>query len=288
MELVDELIEKRDRHNAEAEKHKRTRDRLNDETRSWVGRRDELNAQAREFLEMANQHRSRRDELNDEVKEAKAQRDIWNRKVNDLSEKLAKKKREKMPRGGPTIGQLKKRLRTLEFQQMTSVLKTDKEKALIEAIAELQAEIKEKESQLEKDESVKNLINEANVARDPAEHFHSQVGVLAEAAQKEHDSMVEIYEKSDAVRKEADAAQENFIKCKLQADEEHQKHIELIQQVHDFDKMLSGLRQKTAVTTVTTEKKTMREEAAEIYERFKRGEKLSTEDLMTLQKSGYL
>jgi uncharacterized coiled-coil DUF342 family protein len=165
MELVEELIEKRDRHNADAEKHKRSRDRLNDETRSWVAQRDEFNAQAREFLEMANQHRQRRDELNEEVKEAKAQRDIWNRNVNELAEKLARKKREKMPRKGPTIGQLKKRLRNLEFQQMTSVLKTDKEKELIEAIAELQAEIKEKESQLEKDESIKSLIKEAAEAR---------------------------------------------------------------------------------------------------------------------------
>lgn len=288
MELVDELIEKRDRHNAEAEKHKRTRDRLNDETRGWVARRDELNAQAREFLEMANQHRSRRDELNEEVKEAKAQRDIWNRKVNELSEKLAKKKREKMPRGGPSIGQLKKRLRDIEFQQMTSVLKSDKEKVLIDAIAELQAEIKEKEAQLEQDESVKSLIKEASEARDQAEHNHAQVGSLAEDAQKEHDSMVEIYEKSDAVRKEADGAQENFIKCKLQADEEHHKHIELIKQVHDFDKMLSGLRQKTSTVSVTSDKKTAREEAVEVYERFKKGEKLSTEDLMLLQKSGYL
>jgi uncharacterized coiled-coil DUF342 family protein len=100
--------------------------------------------------------------------------------------------------------------------------------------------------------------------------------------------MVEIYEKSDAVRKEADAAQENFIKCKLQADEEHHKHIELIKQVHDFDKMLSGLRQKKVVVSTTAEKRTEREEAAEIYERFKKGEKLSTEDIMLLQKSGYL
>jgi uncharacterized coiled-coil DUF342 family protein len=265
MELVEELIEKRDRHNAEAEKHKRSRDRLNDETRGWVARRDELNAQAREFLEMANQHRSRRDELNDEVKEAKSQRDIWNRKVNELAEKLARKKREKMPRKGPTIGQLKKRLRTLEFQQMTSVLKPDKEKELIEAIAELQTEIKEKEAELEKDDAIRNLIKEAAEARESAEHHHSQVGQLAEDAQREHDSMVEIYEKSDAVRKEADKAQENFIKCKLQADEEHHKHIELIKQVHDFDKMLSGLRQKKVTVTTTAEKRTEREEAAEIY-----------------------
>ncbi len=290
MELVEELIEKRERHNAEAEKHKRFRDKLNDETRSWVARRDELNAQAKEFLEMANSHRSRRDELNQEVREAKGDRDIWNRKVNELAEQLARKKREKMPRSGPTIGQLKKRLKDLEFQQMTSVLKPDKEKALIESIGELQKEVKEREAQLEKDDEVRGLMKDASEARERAEANHARVGELAEAAQKEHDAMVEIYEKSDAVRREADGAQENFIKSKLHADEEHHKHIEMIKQVHDFDKMLSGLRQREVITSPirTVGRRTDQDEAKQVYERFKKGEKLSTDDLMTLQKSGLL
>jgi len=289
LELVDELIEKRDRHNADAERHKRFRDKLNDETRAWVARRDELNAQAREFLEMANSHRTMRDQLNEEVRGTKKDRDEWNRNVNEFAEKLAKKKREKMPRSGPTIGQLKKRLKNLEFQQMTSVLKPDKEKVLIEAIGQLLSEIREKEEQLEKDDDIRSLMTEATEAREMAEKFHAKVGELAESAQKEHDAMAEIYEKSDAVRKEADGAQENFIKSKLQADEEHQKHIELIKQVHDFDKMLSGLRQRDVLPSIKTGgRRSVHAEAENVYERFKKGEKLSTEDLMTLQKSGYL
>jgi uncharacterized coiled-coil DUF342 family protein len=134
-------------------------------------------------------------------------------------------------------------------------------------------------------------MKDASEARELAEVNHARVGELAEAAQKEHDAMVEIYEKSDAIRREADKAQENFIRCKLQADEEHQKHIEMIKQVHDFDKMLSGLKQRETITTPIRSpagRRTAQDEAKEVYERFKKGEKLSTEDLMTLQKSGLL
>jgi len=288
VELVEELLSKRERHNAEAEKHKRSRDKLNDETKRWVMKRDELNAQARSLFESANVHRSKRDELNDQVKKAKADRDIWNRKVNELSDKLARKKKEKMPKMGPTIGQLKKQLKALEFQQMTSVLKPDKERAIIEEISKLQSEIRQKEAELEKDEDIKNLVKETSEARDKAEEHHAKVGELAEAAQREHDTMEDKYRQSEAIRKEADGAQANFIKCKVQADEEHQKHIELIKQVHDFDKMLSGLRQKEVMVDSKVEKKSVMEEAEDIYERFKKGEKLSTEDLLTLQKSGYI
>jgi uncharacterized coiled-coil DUF342 family protein len=168
------------------------------------------------------------------------------------------------------------------------VLKPEKERELIDAIADLQSEIREMEAEIEGDEEVKKLMAEATDARDKAEHYHAMVEEMAEASQREHDLMMEIYDKSDAVRKEADKAQESFIKCKIQADEEHQKHIELIRQVHDYDKMLSGIRQRETAATITDDKKMAKDEAKDIYERFKRGEKLSTEDLMTLQKSGYL
>ncbi len=56
--------------------------------------------------------------------------------------------------------------------------------------------------------------------------------------------MIQLYEKADTLRKEADEAQEKFIENKVKADDEHKKHIENIRQVHDYDKIITGLRQK--------------------------------------------
>ncbi len=292
MELVEELIEKRERHNADAEKHKHLRDKLNEQTKEWVQKRDELNSQARELIEGANSHKSKRNDLNQEVRDTKVHRDEWNKKVNELAEKLAKKKRDKEPRKGPSIRQQKKKLKALELQQMTSVMKPDKEKELIEQIGVLSKEIRGMEKELEGDEDIKTLLDDATEARDKAEYYHAKVEELADSSQAEHDAMMAVYDKSDAIRKEADKAQENFIKCKVQADEEHQSHIELIRQVHDYDKMLSGLRQRDSATPFTPsapgEPRSAKDEAKEVYEKFKKGEKLSTEDLMILQKSGYL
>jgi len=294
VELVEELNEKRERYNAEAEKHRHHRDKLNEQTREWVRKRDELNAQARDFIDAASAHKIRRNELNQEVRDIKVQRDLWNRKVNETAEALAKKKREKEPLKGPPIRVLKKKLKELELKQQTSVLKPSEEKELIDQMRQLNGEIKEKEKDLEGDDEIKTLLAEATEAREKAEYYHAKVEELAVQSQKEHDDMMELYDKSDAVRKEADKAQENFIKCKVQADEEHQKHIEMIKQVHDYDKMLSGIRHRDSTGEPGTEMPTMierksdRDEAKEIYERFRKGEKLSTEDIMLLQNSGYL
>jgi len=70
-ELIGDLEEKRARHNADAERHKKQRDELNDKTKEWAERRDELNSQVRKFIDEANQKRESRDKLNSEVREAK-------------------------------------------------------------------------------------------------------------------------------------------------------------------------------------------------------------------------
>ena len=288
MELLEELELKRERENGEAERHRRRRDELNDKTREWVMRRDDLNAQVRALVEEAMGHRQKRDELNSQVKKSKEERDVWNRRVNEFSDRLNELKRRKLPNGTIPLSRLKRELRDLEFKQMTSVLTQNKEAELIKEMTRVQAEVRRIEQALEQDAEVKKALEELRDAKDRAESAHRMVGQLAEQAQREHDAMTELYERSDELRKQADLAQEEFIKTKMLSDEEHRKHIENILQVHDFDKIIQGIRMKTYKAREETEGVSAKRQAELIFERFKRGEKLSTEDLMTLQKSGYL
>src|SRR4030042_386829 len=243
-EMVGDLEEKRARHNADAERHKRIRDELNDKTKEWAENRDVLNSKVRGLIEEANAKRESRDKLNSEVREAKALRDEWNRKFNDLSDSAMALRREKMPKSGLSIRKFKAELRALEKKHMTSVLTADKEKALMKEMSQLDAKIKEMEMEIEQFSEVKTAEKDAREAKDNAENFHKKVSELAEKAQVEHDAMLKLYEEADKLRKEADAAQERFIESKLAADEEHREHIEHIRQVHDFDKLISGIRDR--------------------------------------------
>jgi uncharacterized coiled-coil DUF342 family protein len=287
-ELLEDLEQKRTISNQDAERHKRLRDELNQKTKEWVQKRDELNAQVRELVDQAAKHRELRDELNQKVKDSKVKRDEWNQKVSEFNESVTQLKRANLPRDGPPIAKLKKELRALEFKYETSTLTSEKERELVELLSNLNHQIKEREKSLEQNDDIKDAITELREARDQAEEYHKKVSEYAELAQAEHDSMIELYEKADALRKEADHAQEMFIQTKLQADEEHRKHIEQIRQVHDFDKIVTGLRQKARKARKKKEESAAKKEAEDIFDRFKAGEKLSTEDLMTLQKSGYL
>ena len=283
-----DLEKEREELNREAENHKRKRNILNDKTKEWVEKRDFFNAKVRGIVDEASMHRESRDKLNEEVQGLKKERDQWNAKVNESTETVSRIKRRNLPKGRVPLGKLKKDLRALEFRQMTSVLTPDKEKDLIEDMSRIENEIKARETELEENEEVKLAIKELKETKEEAEALHKKVGEVADDAQMEHDKMTELYETSDGSRKEADLAQEEFIKTKMLADEEHRMHIDYIRKVHDLDKIISGMRFKYRMARVRGDEKVAMREAEDIYERFKNGEKLSTEDLMTLQKSGYL
>jgi uncharacterized coiled-coil DUF342 family protein len=292
-ELLDDLEQKRAMNNGEAEKHKRLRDDLNDKTKEWVQKRDELNGEVRKLVDEAAKHREERDKLNVEVRAAKVARDEMNNKVNELSKKVTELKKVNQPKEGvqqiPVV-KLRKDLKQLEFSYQTQswgIENRDKEKELVEKIKQLDKEIKEREKSLEQNAEVKNAIRDLREAKDAAEAEHRRVGELAERAQTEHDTMIQLYEKADTMRKEADKAQENFLENKAKADEEHRKHIENIRQVHDYDKIITGLRQKAKKAKKKKDDTSAQKEADDIFEKFRKGEKLSTEDLMALQKSSY-
>ncbi|MBP7086778.1 MAG: phosphoserine phosphatase, partial [Methanomassiliicoccales archaeon] len=230
-----------------------------------------------------------RDKMNEQVRAAKDARDKFNEQVSELNKKVMALKKDNVPQEGPSVAKLKKDLKQLEFIHMTSGdLKRDKEKALVEQMKALQIQIREREKSLEANDEVRQAITLLREAKDKAEEQHRLVSELAEGAQNEHDAMIKIYEEADKLRKEADEAQEKFIETKGKADEEHRRHIDHIRQVHDYDKIITGLRQKARKARKKKDESVAMKESEEIFDKFKRGEKLSTEDLMVLQKSGYL
>ena len=287
-EIIDELEDKRNNLNVKAEDYKNKRERFNAETKKLAEQRDHLNDKVKKLIKEASEHRKNRDEINTKVKDAKTMREKLNRDYNELTEEVNRLKKEKLPKGGIPLGKLRAELKKIEFKQMTSVLTSDKEKELIEMLSKLQTEIRNRESLLEMNTEIQAAMTKLKESKDNAEEQHRQVSQLADTAQKEHELMVRLFEQSDTLRRDADSAQEKFIKAKMKADDQHKNHIIYIKQVRELDKIISGLRRKRRKAKVSKTKTQAKKEATDIYEKFKSGEKLSTEDLMQLQKAGYL
>jgi uncharacterized coiled-coil DUF342 family protein len=282
-DAADELERKRAESNARADEHRANRDRLNAQARSLADDRgrvlDDLHAKSAE----AQDHRRQRDGLNDQVREAKRLREEWNRKLQETSDRVQELKRNRTPRPGAIpVWKLRKDLRELEFRHMTSAHSPDQEKRLVEEMKKLEAAIREQDDQLRQDPQVEGAIAALNEARTEAERHHQVVSQLAEEAQKEHEAMVGLYEVVDDLRRQADEVQAKLIESKAAADEAHRAHITSIEEVRDIEKMLYAARGGRAPSMWAGEPP--KEE--DFLARLKKGEKVSTEDLLELQKTG--
>lgn len=287
-EIIRELEDKRNLLNKEAEDHRRYRDKYNSDTKHWAGDRTKNNERAKQSLIQANEHKLKRDDINKEVQDAKKERDLLNKEYNKMADKVNAVKKSRLPKEGVSLNKLKREKKKLEFKQMTSVLSPEKERELVDMLGQLEEQIKSRESELEMNKEIRQAIQEAMKAKDKAELVHKQVNELAENAQNQHDQMVLLYKEANRCRKEADFAQDNFIENKEVADQEHNNHIFYIRQVHDYDKILAAIKRKYRKAKKEKTESIAKQQAEDIYEKFKKGEKLSTEDLMCLQKAGYL
>ena len=280
----EELEKKRAESNARADESRARRDRLNAEARATADERsrilDELHAKSAE----AQDHRRHRDELNAAVREEKRLREEWNHKLQELGDKVQELKRNRAPRPGAVpVWRLRKELKELEFRHMTTALTGDQEKRLIEEMKRLEAAIREQDDQLRQDPEVEQTLKAFAEARTEAEKHHAAVGELAEEAQRAHEAMVHLYESVDELCRQADEVQAKLIEVKTQADDAHRAHIAAIEEVRDIEKMLYAARGGRAPAS-WGEAEPPKEE--DFLARLKKGEKVSTEDLLELQKSG--
>jgi len=283
-EDIRNLEKKRDKLNAKAEDHKFRRDKLNDQTKSLIREREGVNNQIRKLVKEANDCKEERNRLNLQVQEAKVLREELNKRANDLNEGVNKLKKERLPKDdGPPISKMKKELRDMEFKHQTSNMSVAAERDFVDKMKKMSEQIKERESKLEANDDVKNAVKDSRKARQDAEAQHALVGTLAESAQTQHDHMVELYSKSDELRKELNKIHESLVDTKSRADEEHKNHIALIRQVHDYDKLIFGMRRKLRRVKKTKGDTDVKKQQKEILDKFKKGQKLSTEDLLALQ-----
>jgi uncharacterized coiled-coil DUF342 family protein len=283
--MLNDLMEKRKKILAESEEHKNRRNELNAAASKSARERNTLNNQTREFVEDAQKNKDLRDKNNQDVLDLKAQRNDFNDKANVLFDEIEGFKKEHGTLKNRGVKELQKQIEFMEYRQQTEVFTTDKERELIEKIKQMMVQVREQEAELEQNKEIRTKISGARDFRKLASDLHAKVTEFAELAQKHHDLMVDSYRKADKSREAADAAHKSFVEAQESADSEHKFFIACQKELRDYDKVISGLRKKTKKVKVTKEQKAVRKEAESLFKNFRAGEKLTTDDILLLQRS---
>jgi len=285
---IEDLVDKKDDYQEKANQFRKRRDKLHEKSKEMAKERDEINAKVRQLRNNINDHRKRRDEYNERVKHAKEQRNEMITSHIDTKKKIKELERERSTSSGVNINQLKQNLKKLETEQMTQPMSSQKEKKLIEVIKDIHSKIKEQEEALNQDPKLKKAIEEEKTLRQKVEKQHELVEKMAKKAQEEHQNMVDLRMQLDNYVKKTTEIQEQIVLTKMEADTVHKEFISNVNKIHEIEKDISGVERKKVVKRKMADVSAAQKKADEIFERFKKGEKLSTEDLMILQKAGLL
>lgn len=283
--MLKELQKKRTDLKAISEEAKEKRNALNAEASTLAAKRNELNKKTKDLISEAQELKEQRDKINEKVSEFKQKRDDTNAKANDLFAR-ADSIRKQNNLGGPSIKLLRKDIDRLEFAQQTEVLSTSKERELVGKITQLQKQYQVKKSQLDNNLELKNLLDEAQTIRDEASEFHKELAEYARQAQEFHEKMIAAFKDADKTRAESDVAHREFVKAQEAADEQHKIFINSQKEIREIDKELFKLKKKDKEGKSRVVKADLQKDAKSIFEKFKGGAKLTTEDLMALQRSG--
>ncbi|MFZ2070861.1 MAG: phosphoserine phosphatase [Halobacteriota archaeon] len=286
--MLDELERKRAEVIKKAEEYKRRRTELNAEASKWADLRDELNGRIREEVEKAKIFKKKREEYEALIEANKANRGELNRKASKYYSMVEKLRKKNDMHSIRTFEGLRTRIDELELKQQVEVLSKDEERKLVAKIAELRKELVLMQKEWEKDQKLKELLLSAQKYREEADKYHEEVLSHVKLSHECHDKMVESFKEADRVHRKADDAHRQFLEAQEKADDAHRQYLTYIRDVEDFNHVITGLRRKIEEDWGFKERVEARKAAKSIYERFRDGEKLSTDDLLALQKTEML
>ena len=271
-DTMEGVRKQKDEKEAEISKVADEREEFNKIAREQRKIRDELNASLKENLNKAIEFRNERNEINKEVEAAKKARNEANNKIKSLEWNSGKRNKVKIE------NEIKKIDKIIE----TRVLDIKKENQLVKNANDLRKQLME----IHEDESVKA---EADELRKKSEEEHEKVIELSEKAQAAHEEMLKYFRKTDDIRTAADEAHKKFVEARRNASAKHEEFKEILSDIHVINKKLGSNKPKRKKSdnkgsSGGNKNREERQRAQEIFEKFKKGGKVSTEEILLLQK----
>ncbi|OIR21864.1 MAG: hypothetical protein BET99_05720 [Marine Group III euryarchaeote CG-Epi2] len=280
-----ELKDLRKEYHKKAEELRVKRDELNLKSQSHASERNDLNLKAKEHMDNVHVHRDRRNGLNIEVGEIRDERREITNQANSLKDDFLKLKRQRFSgRNLPPVSRLRKQIQELELKQMTTPLTTDKERALVDEISSLQNKIKQHDELIETDTEVLDARDTFRESENKRRELGKKMQKSRQEAQTAHHTMKDSLRLNRQTRRKADAAQKQFVKAKEKADEVHNEYIEYLRGMQEIDRMTASQGRSGS----SADQRANAASAEELFTKFLSGEKLSTEQLMIIQKAGML
>ncbi len=250
-----------------------------------------VSTRIRSLISQIKSSRSSRDTITGDVKAQKMERRRLNEQIRRKIEEIKKvnaKKHELLgkQRIKTTPARLKRDIDHLELRVETEALSPDEEKKVMAKIKEL----KRTYSQLSETSGVfdeyKRLSKEIDALRASADAVHAKIQDEACSSQEQHEALIGISKEIDELRKAEKEKNETFMKLKEEFNSINEALKEKLLELRPLQKALGEKVEEEQKARKKKQERSLREKEREVEEKIARGEKLTTEDLLLMQRNG--
>ena len=233
--------------------------------------------------------KNERNKSNDAIKKLKEERNKINDEVRPLVEK-AKTFENQNQKRGPSVSGIKKQIEKLNMIVITEALSFNKEKEIQKEINVLKKQYATLSEAEKSASNFRELNKEIRKKRDDAKKLHFKIEELANKSETEHKKVLELSKKVDELREIEKKTYDEFRakkneclefekKLRIESDKTREiKKTEITQR-----KVIAENKKINFERREESKRKTIEQKSREVEEKFKKGKKLTTEDLILMQ-----
>ncbi len=258
-----------------ADELRKKRDDLNDAVRNLISESKITYSGLEKLRGDLRQKKAQRDAENKTIQEFKAQRDAINEKLKKEREVLNKIRAElnqiKMS-SSSNPKNIEKEIKRLEWDVQTKHLTAKAEDSLWGKINLLRKELKSMDTYTKKKDELKNARKAVRTIEKDAREIHKKVIEHSEKSEIFHKELLAVFEEIKKMDTVLPEMTKKIMDAKSAADEAHNKFLDA-----------KGIAQKNREAYDHSTRKELKEKSDELLAEFKKGKKLSLEDIMAIQ-----
>lgn len=240
-------------------------------------------------IKEAQGYKEKRNNLTDVVKNTKLSKEELEQRIKTIEEEIHKFKEEKRKilekLGVENPAFLKKNIKALEFKIETEGLTFEKEKELMKVLSKMKKQYENSRSVGEIEKKLDSHFRELRDLQEQAEMTRKIVQVSAKESQKHHIELIESSKEIDELKKKEQELEEHISKHKEEMHRLNEEMNPKIARLEEIKKVLHENNVALKEDVYKSNSELLKAKDNQVQEKIKTGKKLTTEDLLILQRT---
>jgi uncharacterized coiled-coil DUF342 family protein len=272
---------------------------LNVEKEAWFSKKGEISESIKKNISLIKELKDKRNECTNKVKELKRERDTLNAEITENIKKIVTEKkatgvekeapardsrdsRDRDRKNSPS--RLKSEIEKIEFTLQTQPMGFDKEQKLRKEVKQMQKELDSIKGKHKVSDELKAISAQTNVLKKKANGIHKDIQKYAKESQDSHEKLITLSNEVDELKKQEEEAYNKFLESKTQFNNLSGELQSKSRNFNESKQKVDNVNYAEAKKRHQDDERTMKEKTKEVEEKISKRKKLTTEDLLVMQR----